>query len=122
MAAVEYTKQMLDTMDMDSVWLQPCTVPHWHRGEKEIVRVTHSALGSMDLKALALGNSIGTDATGIVAEVIEARSLAEVEALGEAQIKGKIVFTIARWTLDKSYFQCLWWGGGPARFWRTQGG
>ena len=27
-AAVEYTRQMLDTLGLDSVWLQPCMVPH----------------------------------------------------------------------------------------------
>ena len=28
-AAVEYTRQMLDTMGLDTVYLQACTVPHW---------------------------------------------------------------------------------------------
>ncbi len=92
MAAVEYTRQVLDTMDMDSVWLQPCRVPHWNRGEREEVRVVQSALGSFDLNALALGNSVGTGVEGIAAEVIEVQSLAEVEALGETQVKGKIIF------------------------------
>ena len=38
-AAVEYTRQMLDTMSLDSVYLQECMVPHWVRGDKEVVRV-----------------------------------------------------------------------------------
>ncbi|MCB0566037.1 MAG: peptidase M28 family protein, partial [Phaeodactylibacter sp.] len=38
-AAVEYTRQALDAMQLDSVWLQPCMVPHWVRGEKEQVRI-----------------------------------------------------------------------------------
>lgn len=92
MAAVEYTKQVLDTLGMDKVWLQPCIVPHWNRGDKEEVRIVNSALGSMTLKTLALGNSIGTPTDGIIAEVIEVKTLAEVEALGAAKIKGKIVF------------------------------
>ena len=92
MAAVEYTKQVLDTLGMDSVWLQPCIVPHWNRGEKEEVRIVQSALGSMDLNALALGNSIGTSKEGIIAEVVEVHSLEEVEKLGEIGVKGKIVF------------------------------
>ena len=90
LAAVEYGRQMLDTLQMDSVWLQPCMVPHWHRGDIETVRVTHSALGSMELKATTLGNSIGTK-KGIHAEVVEVKSLDEVEKLG-ASIQGKIVF------------------------------
>ncbi len=92
-AAVEYTRQMLDSMQLDSVWLQPCMVPHWVRGEKEQVRIVNSKMiGTMDLNALALGNSIGTGKDGIVAEVIEVKSRDEVEKLGVANVKGKIVF------------------------------
>jgi len=92
MAAVEYGRQVLDTLGMDKVWLQACTVPHWSRGDIEQVRVVHSALGSMELKATALGNSVGTPTDGILAEVVEVTSLDEVENLGAASIKGKIVF------------------------------
>lgn len=92
-AAVEYTKQMLDTLGLDSVWLQPCMVPHWVRGEKEQVRIVSSRkMGDIELKALALGNSVGTGKAGIVAEVVEVKSLDEVEKLGKAALNGKIVF------------------------------
>lgn len=90
-AAVEYTRQMLDTLDLDSVWLQPCMVPHWVRGDKEVVRIASSAMGSLDLNALALGNSVGTGDAGISAEVVEVMGLEELEKLGTA-IEGKIVF------------------------------
>lgn len=93
-AAVEYTKQMLDTLGLDSVWLEPCKVPHWVRGDKEQVRIVNSSsMGSIDLKALALGNSIASPSAGIVAEVVEVKSLDEAEQLGKAgQLTGKIVF------------------------------
>ena len=92
-AAVEYTRQMLDTLGLDSVWLQPCMVPHWVRGEKEQVRIVNSqTMGTIELNALALGNSIGTEKAGINAEVIEVQSRDEVEKLGRAKIDGKIVF------------------------------
>ena len=92
-AAVEYTYQMLDTLGLDSIWLEPCTVPHWERGEAEIVRIVNSAkMGSVTLDALALGNSVGTGPRGITAEVIEVKSLDELEKLGRSQIEGKIVF------------------------------
>ncbi|MFT5167284.1 MAG: carboxypeptidase Q, partial [Saprospiraceae bacterium] len=46
-AAVEYTRQMLDTLGLDSVWLEPCMVPHWVRGDQEQVRIVNSqAIGS----------------------------------------------------------------------------
>ncbi|NJL75615.1 MAG: M20/M25/M40 family metallo-hydrolase, partial [Saprospiraceae bacterium] len=93
MAAVEFTKQMLDTLGLDSVWLQPCLVPHWVRGEKEQVRIVNSSsLGSFDLNGVALGNSIGTGKFGITAEVVEVQSLDELESLGEQKLTGKIVF------------------------------
>ena len=91
-AAVEYTYQMLDTLGLDKVWKQPCTVPHWVRGDKEIVRIASSVMGSLDLNALALGNSIGTGPNGIAAEVIEVKSLEEVENMNPADVEGKIVF------------------------------
>jgi hypothetical protein len=93
MAAVEFTKQMLDTLGIDSVWLQPCMVPHWVRGEKEQVRIVGSSIvGSLDLKAAALGNSVGTGELGFTAEVVEVKSLDELDALGEKKLTGKIVF------------------------------
>ena len=82
---------MLDSIGLDSVWLQPCEVPHWVRGEKEVVHIV-SPSGNISLPALALGNSISTPTSGITAEVIEVRSLDEVEKLGTEKIKGKIVF------------------------------
>jgi carboxypeptidase Q len=91
-AAVEYTRQMLDTIGLDSVWLQPCMVPHWVRGEKEVVRISESAMGTVALNALALGGSVGTGAAGISAEVVEVKTFEELETLGKDAIEGKIVF------------------------------
>lgn len=90
-AAVEYTHQMLDTIGLDSVWLQPCMVSHWVRGEKEVVRIAESVMGSLELDALALGNSIGTGQHGVSSAVIEVKNFEELKALGSA-VKGKIVF------------------------------
>ncbi len=92
-AAVEYTRQMLDTLGLDSVWLEPCMVPHWVRGEKEQARIVSSArMGDVELRALALGNSVGTGERGLIAPVVEVQSLNEVDELGQQGIAGKIVF------------------------------
>ncbi len=92
-AAVEYTRQIMQELDMDSVWLQPCMVPHWVRGEKEECRMISSRLGTVDLACLALGNSIGTGPKGVSAEVVEVMGLDEAEKLGkQGKLKGKIVF------------------------------
>ncbi len=92
-AAVEYTRQEMENLGLDTVWLQECMVPHWVRGEKEQVRIVNSEkMGTIELKAAALGNSVGTGALGITAEVIEVTSLDEVDKLGREGIEGKIVF------------------------------
>lgn len=92
-AAVEYVRQILDTMGMDTIWLQPCMVPHWERGEPEVGRIVNSSrMGTVELNVLALGNSVGTGPEGITAEVVEVQSLEELAELGRARIEGKIVF------------------------------
>lgn len=34
-AAVEFTHQILDTLNTTKVWNQPCEVNYWYRGDKE---------------------------------------------------------------------------------------
>lgn len=89
--AVEWSKSMLDTMGLDSVWLQPCMVPHWVRGKPEQVRVIGSKKSSsFPLAALALGGSIGGN---VEAEVVEVDTWEQLEQLGVAgKLKGKIAF------------------------------
>jgi len=92
MAAVFYTKQIMDTLDLDRTELQDCEVPHWSRGIKEEVRIVNSeTYGTQELDALALGNTVGTGPKGLKAEVIEVKGLDEVRELG-AKVSGKIVF------------------------------
>ncbi len=92
-AAVEYTRFVLDTLALDSVWLQACKVPYWVRGENEQVRIVNSQkMGSVSLRSRALGNSIGTGPQGLTAEVVEVRSLDAVDSLGRKGVEGKIVF------------------------------
>lgn len=89
--AVEWTEKVMKAYGFDAVYRQEVLVPHWVRGEKEVGKI----LAGKKIKVVAiaaLGGSVGTPAAGITAGVIEVRSLAEVEQLGEAAIKGKIVF------------------------------
>jgi len=68
--------------------LEPVKVPHWVRGpESGEILPSPSGVGH-PLALTALGNGVGGNVT---AEVVEARSLAEVAALG-ASARGKIVF------------------------------
>ena len=90
--AVEATVRMLKEAGADTVYLQPCMVPHWIRGQKEKGYVQLANGTRRNLKLTSLGNSIGTGKKGVSASVIEVKSFAELDALGSTIIKGKIVF------------------------------
>lgn len=88
--AVEWGEKIMKEVGLDSVWLQPVMVPHWVRGEKEVA--TYKLNGQQKNVAIcALGFSVATPKEGILAEVIEVKSLDEARALGD-KMKGKIVF------------------------------
>jgi hypothetical protein len=88
--AVQYTKLQMETLGFDRVYLQEMMVPKWVRGEKEIAYIIDNK-SKVNIPVCALGGSIATSKNGITAEVIEVKSLKELETLGE-QLKGKIVF------------------------------
>ena len=91
-AAVEWSRQVMVDYGLDNVHLQPVLVPHWIRGNIEEAAIINSpTLGTAPLTISALGSSIGTPEMGVVAEVIEVKSLEEVKQLGK-KAKGKIVF------------------------------
>lgn len=92
-ASVEWTRHIMQNFDFDSVWLQPVMVPHWERGQKEIARVLNSKkMGTVELSVCALGNSIGTGAEGVSANVVEVKNFEDLKRMGEKNLKGKIVF------------------------------
>jgi len=88
--AVEWGEKLMKEVGLDSVWLQPVMVPHWVRGEKEIATYTTNGT-QKNVPICALGFSIATPSEGILAEVIEVKSLEEAKALG-SKMEGKIVF------------------------------
>ncbi|SDR94520.1 Zn-dependent amino-or carboxypeptidase, M28 family [Mucilaginibacter mallensis] len=89
--AIEWGKKLMESYGFDRVFLQPVMVPHWVRGDKEngviIIGNNH-----IPVAIAALGMSVATPANGITADVIEVHSLKELDTLGVAAIKGKIVF------------------------------
>ena len=88
--AVVWGEKLMNTIGLDSVWLQPVMVPHWVRGEKEIAMYSVNGI-QKNVPICALGFSIATPNTGVLAEVIEVKSLEEAKDLGE-KMKGKIIF------------------------------
>jgi len=66
-------------------------VPHWVRGAKEEAYIIDGK-NKIHVPITALGMSVATPNGGLTAEVIEVHSLKQLDTLGEAGIKGKIVF------------------------------
>jgi hypothetical protein len=90
--AVEATARMLKAAGADTVYLQPCMVPHWVRGAKETGYITLADGTKHELRLVALGNAVGSGSKGIQSSVVEVRSMEELYVLGEKGLKGKIVF------------------------------
>lgn len=115
-AAVEFTRQIMQGMDLDSVYLQEMTVPNWKRGDKEIARVISSAYGTTELSVAALGRSVGTGPDGIMAPVVMVTQLSELEHLGREGIEGNIVFFNR--PVDQTHYNTFrgYSGAGDQRF------
>ncbi len=86
----------------DKIWMQECMVPYWVRGGKDeaVVSYIQSAnkagvpdarLQKKSLDVIALGNSMGSGAKGVTAQVVEVSSFDDLEKKKDA-VKGKIVF------------------------------
>ncbi|MBN8692911.1 MAG: M20/M25/M40 family metallo-hydrolase [Bacteroidetes bacterium] len=91
--AVYWAKKAMYNAGADTVYLQPCMVTHWERGEKEKCEIRFSKQKSiLPLNLIALGGSVATPVNGLNAPVIEVKSFEELEQLGEKNIKGKVVF------------------------------
>jgi len=90
--AVEFTRQIMQNMNLDRVYLQEVQVKNWKRGTAEYASITSGSLGFRKLSVCALGGSVGTGKEGVLGEVIEVKSFAELKKLGVKKIANKIVF------------------------------
>jgi hypothetical protein len=90
--AVSYTKEELEALGLDRVWLQPVMVPKWTRGAKEYAYVQTAGGPTKTVNITALGGSVATPETGLRAKVIEVQGLEDLQEYGKEQIEGKIVF------------------------------
>jgi hypothetical protein len=91
-AAVEFTRQVMEKMDLDSVWLQPVTVKSWDRGEPETARIISQKFGSQDVPCCALGWAVGTGSDGLSGTIVEVRDQDTWKKMTRKEVEGKIVF------------------------------
>jgi len=88
--AIFWAKEKMESLKLDSVWLQPVMVPHWERGNIEEAVLSGGTI-IKNLSVSALGGSIPTPPEGITAEVLEVKSFDELKERKD-EAKGKIIF------------------------------
>lgn len=90
--AIYWAKEKMESIGLDSVWLQPVMVPKWVRNDIETAIISSSKkYKGRKLTIASYGGSIATPANGITAEVVEVKTFDELKTLGD-KVKGKIVF------------------------------
>ena len=90
--AVEWSREELEKLNLDRVWLQPVLVPKWVRGPKEFALIETEPGVTFNVPITALGGSVATPSVGLKAEVVEVQNFEELAVLGRENIDGKIVF------------------------------
>src|SRR5881394_4024293 len=86
-AAIKWAVEEMKKDGLENVHTEPVKVPHWVRG-RESLEIAGPI--PQPLVMLGLGNSAGTPAAGIEAELLVVHSFEELEAARD-RVKGKIV-------------------------------
>lgn len=86
--AIAWAQETMRDDGLVNVHAEPVMVPHWVRGEE---RAFIEAPSHRELNLLGLGGSVGTPPEGITAEVVVVTSMAGLDSLGAAGVRGRIV-------------------------------
>lgn len=86
--AVAWTEATMRQMELDRVFRQEVMVPHWVRGAPSTAQI----VGGKSLNVCALGGSVSAPPEGLTAQIVEVNGLHELADLGEARLKGRILF------------------------------
>ncbi|MBC8164740.1 MAG: M20/M25/M40 family metallo-hydrolase, partial [Bryobacteraceae bacterium] len=105
--AVKWSAETMKKDGLSNVTTQPVKVPHWVRGA-ESARIIEPQ--TRDLNMIGLGNSVGTPANGVTANLVVVSNFDELTALGRAKVQGKIVL-----------FDAPYKGYGPTVMYRAVG-
>jgi carboxypeptidase Q len=107
--AIQWAVAEMKKDGLENVHTEPVKVPHWVRGHESLELTAPRAL---PLVMLGLGNSVGTPAEGIEAEIVVVHSFEELEAMAD-RVKGHIVLYNVPFT---SYGETVQFrGSGPSR-------
>jgi carboxypeptidase Q len=92
-AAVQWVAKEMRAAGAD-VSMEQTTVPHWVRGQESACLTVWPGMTpntTQKIVITALGNSVATPDTGLVAPVVVVTSFADLQRLGPEAVKGKIV-------------------------------
>ena len=87
--AREWAKAKMLDMGFDRVWEEPVTIPLWERGTANLRMV---APFQHEMAVVALGTSVGTQAGGIMAEVVQFDEYKDLAAAEPNSLEGKIAY------------------------------
>lgn len=90
--AIAWGEKTLREAGADRVLLQPVWVPKWVRGKENLELELEGKGKFQNVKALSLGNAVGTGGKTISAPVVMVKTKEEFDALPASQVKDKIVF------------------------------
>jgi len=91
--AVKWAVNKMHALGFDKVWTEEVTGTFWQRGQDE-ARIL--APFPQKLVAVSLGGSIGTGDEGLSAEVVHFKTLADLKAVADNSLTGKIAFVSFR--------------------------
>jgi Zn-dependent M28 family amino/carboxypeptidase len=91
--AIVWAADEMKRAGLENVQTPNVIVNHWVRGKESLTLLAPLAADSMQrpLAMLGLGNSVGTPAAGITAELVSVTNFDELAALGREKVAGKIV-------------------------------
>jgi Zn-dependent M28 family amino/carboxypeptidase len=92
-AAVQWVAREMRAIGAD-VSLEQTTVPHWVRGQESACLTVWPGMTrntTQKIVITALGDSVATPGTGVVAPVVVVTSFADLQRLGPEAVRGKIV-------------------------------
>ena len=108
--AIDWAAAEMMKAGFENVRKIPVKVPHWVRGRESAMLLSPL---ERPLVLLGLGDSVGTPAGGITADVVAVATFEELTALGKDKVAGKIVLFNAPYV---SYGQTVMYrSAGPSR-------
>lgn len=90
--ASRFTMEVMNNFGVDTSYRQETTTLFWERGDIEQVFQIKSDGDLKPLNAISLGRAGATGEGGVTGEVIEVKSLSELDSLPDEDVAGKIVF------------------------------